>query len=212
MSKIQRIEVETIFGTLSAEISGDPFYPGITVCVEERNGNDEKREKQLARVEATPDSPKDGVHSLRLLVYNSDNDDFTDDFTFAEEDSDNVPLAAEWARYTQYLKSWADSHSSPLFAGCCPACFDEWRTSEYLEEDEPTTPKYVVQGCKEVTHEDETFIEGNVPDDEAEFWGVYRNENGEFTHMTGADFKIKDEAVLFAENMNQALQRKGILQ
>jgi hypothetical protein len=210
MLKTHRIEVETIFGTLSAEINGDPAYPGITICIRDREK--ENGEKQLARVEATPDSPKGGVHSLRLLAYNSDGEDFTDDFTFYEADSANAALATEWVRYTQYLKNWAETHGSPMFAGCCPACFDEWRNCEGLDEDDEIIPKYVVQGCKEITHEDETFIEGDVPDGEAEFWGIYRKEDGEYIHMTGADFTTKDEAVLFAENMNQALQRKGLLQ
>jgi hypothetical protein len=167
MLKPQRIEIKTIFGIIFAEISGDSTYPGIAICIEDESKG--KQEKQLARVEATPDSPRGGVHSLRLFVWNGDGDDFSNDFTFFETDSANV------------------------------------------EEEEPITSKYVAQGCKEVTHEDETYIEGNVPDNEAEFWGVYRYENGEYIHMTGADFKTKEEADIFAENMNHALKRKGLL-
>lgn len=84
--------------------------------------------------------------------------------------------------------------------------------SEGLEDDEPVTPMYVAQGCKKVAHEDETYIEGDVPDDEAEFWGFYHNENGEYIHITGVDFTTKDEAEIFAEKMNRALQRKELFQ
>lgn len=79
----RQIEVNTIFGTLFAGVSGDPKYPGIHICIEQEE-NGEKYDKQLALAECTPNMPRDGEHSLRLLAWNSDHEDFTDDFTFIE--------------------------------------------------------------------------------------------------------------------------------
>lgn len=47
--------------------------------------------------------------------------------------------------YCQYLRQWADSHSSIGFEGCCPACFDEWEQSERAEITEPLTATYFLQ-------------------------------------------------------------------
>ena len=76
----EKIEVQTVFGTLIAEQSGNPDYPGIHVCIRTEDG-----ERQLALVESTPNMPNEGAHSLRILVWNSDHDDYTDDFTLFKE-------------------------------------------------------------------------------------------------------------------------------
>ena len=85
MSENKRIEVNTVFGTVSAEASGDPMYPGINICIDSVDEAGQKYERQLALVEATPKMPADDAYSLRLLVWNGDHDDYTDDFTFMEE-------------------------------------------------------------------------------------------------------------------------------
>lgn len=41
-----------------------------------------------------------------------------------------------WRRYLEYLKTWADDHADPAYAGMTPACFDEWLENEYAEEEE----------------------------------------------------------------------------
>ena len=127
-----RLEVDTAFGKLFAEVNGDADYPGISICMET---NDEEHdttfERQFALMECTPDVPKIGGHSLRLLVWNSDHDDYTDDFTFLEEiPNEDETKEIIWRKYQRYLHDWADSHSGPEFYGMTPACFDEWRDSE----------------------------------------------------------------------------------
>jgi len=88
LNAAKKIEISTIFGNLIAELSGDPAYPGINICVERADEEGNKYNKQLALVEATPNIPTEGEHSLRLLVWNGDEEDFTDSFTFLETRSD----------------------------------------------------------------------------------------------------------------------------
>ncbi len=77
---MERLKVKTPFGTLVAEPTSDPNYPGIWVSlVEEKDG--EEVEKTLALVE-THDY-QDGTGSIRLLAYRDlDDDDFTDEKFF----------------------------------------------------------------------------------------------------------------------------------
>ena len=42
-----------------------------------------------------------------------------------DEDSDSAH-----ERYLRYLQDWIIDHSDPLFEGCSPAGFDEWRDNE----------------------------------------------------------------------------------
>jgi len=85
-TEYKRVEINTVFGKLFAEISGDINYPGINICMELKDEEQNTTvERQFARMECTPDVPKTGGYSLRLLVYNSDLEDYTDDFTFFEE-------------------------------------------------------------------------------------------------------------------------------
>ena len=136
----KRIEIATVFGKLIAQISGDPTYLGIYILLEQDDEDTGgKYDRQLALVEATPNSQKEGKHSLRLLAWNSDDEDFTDKITFyewseedasgAKEESDEV----KWEKYLQYIKEWADSHKEAGFLGCAPACYDEWIHAEYAE-------------------------------------------------------------------------------
>jgi len=134
----KRIEVDTVFGKLIAEVGGDPYYPGISIFLAGKDG-DEDFEKDLAMVEATPDTPKDNTYSLRVLVYNSDEEGFTDEFTIMEQDAEEQDFTenqeseeVKWKKYCQYLKDWADSHADAGFLGCTPACYDEWLHGEYL--------------------------------------------------------------------------------
>lgn len=41
-----------------------------------------------------------------------------------------MTVILEWNLYIEYLKQWADNHSSPEFAGMSPAGFDEWLDNE----------------------------------------------------------------------------------
>ncbi len=128
-----RIDVDTAFGKLFAEVSGNPDYPGIVICVE-RDGEDGRYDHQLALAECTPDHPNNGDHALRLMIWgNDDIDDYTTAHTFYTEFAADPPEVI-WAKYLQYLREWADSHAGPGFMGCCPVCFDEWRSCEYAQE------------------------------------------------------------------------------
>jgi len=87
LEKTERIEVNTVFGKLSAEVCSDPNYPGIVICIEQ-DGEGGKYDRQLAVAECTPDVPIESSHALRLMVWNSDDEDFTDDFTFLKDDNE----------------------------------------------------------------------------------------------------------------------------
>lgn len=39
-------------------------------------------------------------------------------------------VESKWHDYLEYLIHWAISHTSKSFAGCMPACYDEWLDSE----------------------------------------------------------------------------------
>ena len=85
-------------------------------------------ERQFALMECTQDIPKIGGHSLRLLVWNSDFEDFTDDFTFLEDIPDEeTTKKIIWEKYQRYLHDWIKSHTGPEFYGMTPASFYEWR-------------------------------------------------------------------------------------
>ena len=129
----RKIEVDTVFGKLFAEINGDPDYPGIVICMEiEDKEQNTTFDRQFALMECTPDIPRTGGHALRLMVWNSDLDDYTNDFTFLEEDiPDETPKEVVWEKYLDYLRTWTLSHNGPGFYGMTPACFDEWYVNEY---------------------------------------------------------------------------------
>jgi hypothetical protein len=129
----ERIETNTVFGKLFAEVNGDSDYPGISICMEIKDEEqDAVLEKQFALMECTPDIPEVGGHSLRLLVWNNDHDDFTDDFTFLEDIPDGeTTKKVIWEKYQHYLLDWTKSHSGSEFYGMTPASFDEWLENEY---------------------------------------------------------------------------------
>lgn len=39
-------------------------------------------------------------------------------------------VESKWHEYLEYLIHWTISHSDKSFAGCCPACYDEWLECE----------------------------------------------------------------------------------
>ena len=65
---MKRIEVETIFGTLIAEESADERKPGICLSIIENTGENPEV-NELAHIEAAPNTPRDGVSSLRLHIW-----------------------------------------------------------------------------------------------------------------------------------------------
>lgn len=89
-----KIEVETVFGTLIAELSEDPTYPGIYISLITPEG-----EQQIALIESTPDTPSKGAYSLRLLNWPPDAEPYDDYSTSlilfvmspAEENSSDTP-------------------------------------------------------------------------------------------------------------------------
>lgn len=82
-----RIEVDTVFGKLYAEVSSDPDYPGIYVGLE-REDTDGTTDMTLALAECTPDIPTEGGHALRVMVWKIYHDDYDNAFTFLEEKPD----------------------------------------------------------------------------------------------------------------------------
>ena len=46
------------------------------------------------------------------------------------ECDENEEPENKWHKYLEYLIHWAISHTSKSFAGCMPACYDEWLDSE----------------------------------------------------------------------------------
>lgn len=45
-------------------------------------------------------------------------------------------MGERWNKYIQYLRQWVNDHEGMQFAGCSPACFDEWLDNEDEDEDE----------------------------------------------------------------------------
>jgi len=56
------------------------------------------------------------------------------EFTTCKSDLENSDPSITWTKYLQYLRDWADSHSSATFYGMTPACFDEWLGCEHQED------------------------------------------------------------------------------
>ena len=87
--KKDRLEVETPFGQLFAEIGGDTtHYPGIYLGLRKPAGD---YEETFALAESTTDTPEDGEHTLRLLVWSEMNDmeEYSNEFIYltrGEED------------------------------------------------------------------------------------------------------------------------------
>ena len=44
-------------------------------------------------------------------------------------------VESKWHEYLEYLIHWAISHTSKSFAGCMPACYNEWLDSEGSDEE-----------------------------------------------------------------------------
>lgn len=86
VSDEERIEVPTKCGKLIAVNGLDCEYPCIHIRVTEPDGY----ERTLGIVECTPNHPAKKVSSLRLLVWNCDDDqgNYTNDFTFVEVTDD----------------------------------------------------------------------------------------------------------------------------
>lgn len=142
--------ISTDLGLLKATVREDPDYPGIDIRLE-RGGQD----VLLAWVEVNmiTSSP---LLQMRLYA-DMEDDEPTDSHTLtppeldryfaaiggdlvdkttcekAVTDDSKQETAASWAGYCQYLKEWAESHSDAGFAGCCPACYDEFLNSEWQE-------------------------------------------------------------------------------
>lgn len=79
--KKDRLEVETPFGQLFAEVGRDPAYPGIYFGLREPA---EVCERTFALAESTPNQPEDEKLALRLLVWSNMNDmtDYSNEFVF----------------------------------------------------------------------------------------------------------------------------------
>lgn len=54
---------------------------------------------------------------------------------FCLESSALIDRDVQWGRYLRYLVQWAIGHSSAEYEGMCPACYDEWCSSEDEEVD-----------------------------------------------------------------------------
>lgn len=54
-----------------------------------------------------------------------------DSAVILDEDSDSAH-----ERYLRYLQGWIFNHNDPLFEGCSPASFEEWRDNEDEENNE----------------------------------------------------------------------------
>jgi len=70
----QPIKVQTSFGVLVAEAGSDSHYPGIAIYLE-IEGEEGTELRDLAMVEVMPDQPREGLRTLRTLVWN----DFSDE-------------------------------------------------------------------------------------------------------------------------------------
>ena len=92
-SNFNRLEIQTVFGVLFAERSGDSTYPGICICIDTEGEDANRYERQIILVECTPDSPKEGAISLRALVWGDEaaaisGGDYSDDYCIMYSESD----------------------------------------------------------------------------------------------------------------------------
>lgn len=87
---MNRIEIDTEYGILSAETSSDPCYPGINICIAQ-NENGTQYERQLTSVEVQPALSSGESPALRALVWKENNESYTHDIAF-EDVSVNHPL------------------------------------------------------------------------------------------------------------------------
>jgi len=103
------------------EANNDPEYPSISLAIRD---NDEE-EQQLALFEMTPNMPKSGAHTLRMLVWRGgvDEDDYTDAFTLdiLRKESKEVT----WEKYQSYVQKWVETYKTHTFDNS-PMTFDEW--------------------------------------------------------------------------------------
>ena len=51
------------------------------------------------------------------------------------EGEEEEKVESKWHDYLEYLIHWAISHTSKSFAGCMPACYNEWLDSEGSDEE-----------------------------------------------------------------------------
>lgn len=52
-----------------------------------------------------------------------------------ECDDEEEDVESKWHKYLEYLIHWAISHSDKGFAGCMPACYNEWLDSEGSDDE-----------------------------------------------------------------------------
>lgn len=125
----KRIEVQTIFGKLTATISEDKKYPEIYIYIEE-GINNKTNKKQLALIHSIPSSSDENKYILQLLIY-ADNDSDNHKFILQEKNLSRKNKDILWERYLNYICKWANSHNHSEFYGMTPAGFDEWIDCEY---------------------------------------------------------------------------------
>ena len=75
----KRLKVKTQYGTLIAEPSGDPDYPGIWISLARtRDGGDGEYEVNLVLAEALQDPDSDSQSVLRVMVWSDpEQEDYT---------------------------------------------------------------------------------------------------------------------------------------
>lgn len=112
MDRSSKVEVETVFGTLTAEPASDPNYPGIYLYLKQNDGT----ALDAALFEATPERPTSGQSTLRLLVWgNTERDDFTDEFPFATADTEVSYHESKWVLTDDDSYQWVRKRSSTCF-------------------------------------------------------------------------------------------------
>lgn len=97
----QEIKLETALGTIVAKTRPDDNYPAIELFLISK-GTEER--ELFTVVEVTADHPKEGVHSLRILIYGDDSEVYTNDITLYEKEEnpvlDQLELSISKAGYT----------------------------------------------------------------------------------------------------------------
>ena len=96
-----RIEVKSSLGTMVAESTGNPEYPGIYLSFVE--GENSSMERICALYEVAKDTPRTGETELRLLVYtDNDSDEYTNKHVLLRQGQPQYEIWIEPENYATY--------------------------------------------------------------------------------------------------------------
>jgi len=108
----KKVEVESVFGTLTAVAASDSLYPGIYLYLKGKDG----KEFEAALFEATSEYPSDDQTALRVLVWgNPERDDYTEEYLLHITEIPRVFVEPEWVKTDDASYQWVKKISGTKF-------------------------------------------------------------------------------------------------